>query len=177
MLKPVLLVVASKGYQPVEFENTKKALISAGILVAVASTRKGIATAKPIEGYPESTLVDYAISEIKPEMIAGIFLIGGQGALESLDTDETHRLLRLVAQESIPYGALCISPRIVARAGLLKDKRATGWNGDGKLAEIFDEHGVEYDDQSVVVDGNVITADGPSAAHLFGEAIVRVISQ
>lgn len=176
MIKPVLLIVASKGYQPVEFGDTKKVLVDAGIPVLVVSSRKGVAEAKPIDGYPASVSVDYSVAEIKPELVGGVFLIGGPGALESLDTDETHALLCAVAQKSIPYGAICISPRILARAGVLKGKRATGWDDDGELAELFAAKGVEYVRQPVVVDGTVVTADGPRAAHSFGKAIVRVVS-
>lgn len=177
MIKPVLLIVASKGYQPVEFEDTKKALLDAGIPVLVASDHTGRAQAKAVEGYPESTSVDHAIADVKPEAVAGVFIIGGPDALEFLDTDETHALLRAVAQKSMPYGAICIAPRIVARAGLLTGKKATGWDDDGELTALFAAHGVEYVRKPVFVDGNVITADGPRAAHSFGDAIVRAVSQ
>ena len=34
-------------------------------------------------------------------------------------------------------GAICYSPRILAKAGILKDKKATGWNDDHELEATF----------------------------------------
>ena len=79
------------------------------------------------------------------------------------------------SHEGMPYGAICISPRILANAGLLRGKRATGWNGDGELQEIFSSQNVTYEQSAVVTDGRVITADGPMSAGEFGQAIVDLM--
>jgi len=72
-------------------------------------------------------------------------------------------------------GAICISTRILAKAGILKGKQATGWNGDGELAHVYQEHDVRYVNQSVAVDENIITATDPDAAQEFGEQVLAVL--
>ena len=74
-----------------------------------------------------------------------------------------------------PYGAICISSRILAAAGVLSGKKATGWDDDNKLAHIFKKHNVEYIKESIVIDENVVTAIGPSAAQEFAQGILKVL--
>lgn len=177
MVKSVVLIIASRGYQPVEYENTRTALEEAGINVVVASDAKGTARSKPVPGFPDSSPVDIIIPEIDPAQYGGIFLIGGPGALEHLDNETTRKFMQKVAKEGKPFGAICISPRILAFAGLLGGKKATGWDDDGELAALFKKHGVDYVKEPVVIDGKIITAEGPTAATAFGQAIASVLQK
>ena len=169
----VLFVVASVGYQPKEYTIPKQIVSHEGIEVVTASNGNGVATAS--DG--SSTKIDFSLNQINLEGYAGIFFIGGPGALESLDNQESYRLLSQAQRLNIPYGAICISPRILAHAHTLTGKRATGWDGDGKLTEVFNQSGVIRVAHEVVIDGNVVTASGPEAAHEFGKAIVSLVKR
>jgi protease I len=190
-MKTVLLIVAFKGYQPVEYGHTREVLEKAGIKVAVGSTELGTAQAAPSKKhaqvcddpgctktaaqYPayEQVKVDVSIDAIKPENYDGIFLIGGPGALEYLDNPVVYGVMQKSTQLSKVIGAICISPRILAKAGLLQGKKATGWDDDGELRGVFKKNSVARVNKPVVVDGNIITADGPRAAAEFGQAIAN----
>ena len=65
----------------------------------------------------------------------------------------------------------------MAKAGILQNKKATGWNDDQEIDSLFKRHGVIYTPEPVVTDGTIITADGPMAATAFGQAIVKIIEQ
>lgn len=171
--KPVLLVVANEGYQQVEYGETKKALEDAGIRVATASNSATPAIAK--DG--STTTVDVVIDKIDLAKYAGIFLIGGPGALENLDNAATHELLKKAAAQQIPIGAICISPRIIAKAGLLKGKKATGWDQDKQLPSIYEESETIYVKEPVVIDELIITATGPESARQFGNHIAQLIKR
>lgn len=171
MNKTVVLIIASNGYQPVEYGRTKETIEKAGIAVITASDALGIA----ISSGDKTAQVDMLVQKIDPEKYAGIFIIGGPGALEHLDNMSTHDVMRKAAQLSKPYGAICISPRILAKIGLLKGKKATGWDADQELSKIFGANGVTLVPNDVVVDGTVVTAAGPVAAQKFGEAIISVV--
>ena len=67
--------------------------------------------------------------------------------MESLDNDISYNFLKQAQQHNISYGAICISPRILAKAGVLKGKKATGWNDDHELEGVFKEYGVKYEKQ------------------------------
>lgn len=168
---PIILVVAFDGYQQTEYLDTKNTLEKAGFMVKTASTVKGAALGK--DG--STCNVDLKLEEIDPKTCAGIFLIGGPGALDDLNSLKMHAIIQKVAAAGKPCGAICISTRILAESGILQGKKATGWNGDDKLQEIYAKHNVTYIKAPVVIDNNIITAEGPDAANDFGKGIISVI--
>lgn len=169
----VILVIAHKGYQPVEYGVTKKHLEESGVTVVTASDALGVATAT--DG--STTNIDSTINAITSTHYDALFVIGGSGAMEYLDTPEMYNLLRAFAAEDKPHGAICIAPRILAKAGVLQGIYATGWNEDGKLADILQQSGAFYALEDVVVDGGVVTASGPQVAQDFAEAILDVLCE
>ena len=193
MTKKVLLVIASSGFQPVEYGVTRSVLEEAGCEVLIASDRLGEADAvgRVIKmGVPHlptlakmqpptlRVFIDFRLDEVKVENFDGIFIIGGSGALNHLNNLEMHRIVQKVAkQEDKFYGAICISPRILADAGVLKDRNVTCWNNDRQFQKMCDLVGASFVDEDVVVDENLITANGPDAAEEFGNAIVGALSE
>ncbi|RTL04564.1 hypothetical protein EKK58_10285 [Candidatus Dependentiae bacterium] len=168
---PIILVVAFDGYQQIEYLDTKNTLEKAGFTVKTASTVKGAALAK--DG--STCAVDFKLEEIDPKTCAGVFLIGGPGAMDDLNSLKMHAVIQKVFAAGKPCGAICISTRILAEAGILQGKKATGWDGDHKLAEIYAKHGITYIKTPVVIDSNIITAQGPDDANEFGKAIISII--
>ena len=168
----VVLVVAHQGYQPLEYSIPKKTLTQAGFTVVTASNKAGTAMAK--DG--STTPVDILIDNVNPALYAGIFFVGGPGAMESLDNPISYTLITQTVRLGKPLGAICVAPRILARAGVLTDKNATGWDGDNQLASIFKEYGVNYVAQPVVVDDFIITAQGPAVAQSFADASIKVLN-
>lgn len=177
-MKPVLLIVAQKGYQPVEYGHTRDVIERGGYTVKVASNQLGTAEAHPSKNHTHyaTAHVDVTLDNVKPEDYAGIFIVGGPGAMEYLDNQTIYAIMQKTADLKSPIGAICISPRILAHAGILKDKKATGWDGDGKVDAVFQKWGAVRVAQPVVTDGNIITADGPVAALPFGKAIVAALN-
>lgn len=169
--KKVVFVVASEGYQPVEYSVPKKLLEQAGITVVTASNKLAPAIAK--DG--STTNVDYLIKNIPLDEVKGIFVVGGPGALEHLNTTEMHQLLKEVVSKGKKIGAICVAPRILAQAGVLEGKQATGWNGDNELPGVFKQYNVHYKPQDVVRDEDILTATGPDAAREYGEQIISMI--
>lgn len=171
-MKKVLLIIAQKGFQSKEYFDTRIELGVAGIMVVTVAPLR----APAFSHMDEEVMPDISLHEVKLSDYDGVFAIGGHGALEYLDNEETARIF-IEAQKlgNYPYGAICISPRILAKAGVLKGKRATGWDDDHKLGTIFEKYGVIREDKPMVVDGVIITADGPLSAHDFGKKIAEVV--
>lgn len=172
-MKKVLLIIAQKGFQIKEYSDTRIELEAGGIVVVTAAPVR----APALSHKNGEVMPDLALSEVKLADYDGVFAIGGPGALEYLDNQETARIFK-EAQKlgNYPYGAICISPRILAKAGVLKGKYATGWDDDHNLGAIFEKYGVIREDEPVVVDGVVITANGPIAARDFGKKIVEAVN-
>jgi protease I len=168
----IVLIIASNGYQPIEYATTKKILEQAGFMVTVASDKAGTAVASD----ETTTPIDMTLDRVIVDHYAAVVLIGGPGALEHLDNETVHTLLKTTYQLKKIIAAICIAPRILAHAGLLKGKRVTGWDGDGELTKILNTFSAIYEPRHVVIDGSIITASGPQAAHEFGTKIVERLS-
>lgn len=167
----ILLVIASSGFQQVEY-NTPKQMLNQHNYTVVTASDKATATAK--DG--SSATVDILLDQVHVADYAGIFFIGGSGALDALDNQTSYHILQQASQRQILHGAICISVRIAAKAGILKGKKVTGWNDDNLLPDILKTAGAIYTKNQVECDGNIITAQGPNAAHAFGQAIVAALS-
>ena len=169
--KKVVFIIAHEGFQSVEYSVPKKLLEQSGIAITTASNKPLPATAH--DGTTAD--VDLTINDIDVAQFDGIIFIGGPGAMDHLDTQESYNLINQTVEQKKLLGAICITPRIVAKTGVLENKRATGWNGDNELGAIFKEHNINYKNEDIVVDGLIITAVGPNAAREFGEQIISLL--
>ncbi|MFW5782187.1 MAG: DJ-1/PfpI family protein [Candidatus Muiribacteriaceae bacterium] len=98
-------------------------------------------------------------------------LVGGPGTKVFFHDKKLHNILIQADRMHKVIGAICISPVVLAEAGLLKGKNATVWI-DGRDSII--EKGAVYKDKPVVVHDNIVTADGPKSAQAYAEALEAV---
>lgn len=166
----VALIIAHKDYQPVEYNAPKKILESAGIKVVTVSDVGGIAKAA-YDG--DESKIDMTVDDCKPEDFDGVFLVGGSGAEQYLENEKVYKIIREVAVSHKLWGAICYSTRILAHAGVLSGRKATGWDGDGELGGILRSVGAEYIREPVVMDGDLFTATGPKFAEAWGDEILQ----
>lgn len=170
----VLCIIASNGFQHIEYGIPKQLLEQAGFTIVTASDKSGNAIAK--DGTVQH--VDIVLDKVQASNYAGILFIGGPGALEHLDNHTSYKIIQDAVQQNIPLGAICIATRILVKAGVLQGKYATGWNEDNQLEHIFKEYHVKpIPAEDVVIDDNIITATGPAAAQQFGELFIHMLQK
>jgi len=171
--KKVVFIVAHEGFQVVEYSVPKTLLEQSGIIVKTASNK-----AMPATAHDGSTVeIDLTISDINTDHFDAFVFIGGPGAMDYLDNQTSYDLINKIAEGKKLLGAICIAPRILAKAGALKGRRATGWNGDNEIGTLFKEHSVYYKNEDVVVDNMIITAVGPNAAREFAEQLISLLEE
>jgi protease I len=170
--KKAVMVIAFRDFRDAEYFVPKEILEEAGIEVKTASNKLG--TAIGADG--GDTKVDLLVSQINVSDFDAIIFVGGPGCLDALDNEESYRIAREAVSQNKVLAAICISPVILARAGVLRGKRATVWNDFVKSqAKILKREGAIFEDKPVVVDGKIVTANGPEAAKDFGEAILSLL--
>jgi len=169
-MKKVAMFIAFSGFRDEEYAEPKKILEENGIKVDTISTQKGKATGK----IKITADVDETIDRINPDDYDLIALVGGPGALKELDNKKIHRILSDFHYKGKPIAAICISPVILAHAGLLRNKKATVWI-DGKDELI--KNGANYTGAIVEMDSNIITASGPAAAQRFAIEIIKALGK
>ncbi len=173
--KKVAMIIAFRNFRDVEFFVPKEILEEAGAEVVAVSTKKGLA----IGADGGEVEINVLINEIKPENFDAIVFVGGPGALDYLDNQTSYNLAKKTTEKNKILAAICISPLILANAGVLKGKRATVWSSplDKNPIRILKNGGAIYQDALVVVDGKIVTASGPQAAKDFGKVLVSLLTK
>ncbi len=168
MMKKAVMIIAENDFRDEELFQPKEALENAGIEVKVASTTLNLARGMLGQAFKPQLLV----KDINVRDFDAVIFVGGGGAVQYWDDPVAQQIAREAYNNGRIVGAICVAPVILARAGLLKGKRATVWEPDsGELISV----GAKYSKSNVEKDGKIITASGPFAAREFGEELVRAI--
>jgi len=171
-MKKIAMIISPKGYQDVEFGAPYKYFKDQGATVDVYSTKKGTAY-----GSVGGTFnVEHTLSELNVSNYNAIVFVGGPGTPLLRSDPNSEKIAKDTISAGKILGAICWSPTILAKAGVLKGKNATVWYGPdsefGMLtSEYLEQQGAKYTGQSVTVDGNIITADGPTSAQKYADAL------
>jgi protease I len=173
--KKIAMIVASKDFRDEEYFVPKEILEGAGAEVKTVSNQTG--TAIGADG--GEVEVDLLVSDINSANFDAVVFIGGPGCLENLDNENSYKVAKEIVSQDKVLASICISPVILAKAGILKGKKATVWSSpmDKSPVKILEENGAIFEDKPVVVDGKIITGNGPGAAKEFGEKIVEVLTK
>lgn len=169
-MKRALVIIAKQGFQDVELKGTRDGLSAAGFVVVLASTESGSCVGK--FGSTEEASLSVRDSDVKD--FDRVAFIGGPGAAALADDPACKALAQAVVASEKPLGAICIAPTILAKAGVLKGKKATVWDRGGAQAAILTESGATYVTDDVVTDGLIVTGNGPEAAEAFGKAFAAL---
>jgi protease I len=168
--KKAVMIIANQGFQDDEFAKPKGVLEANGIKVTVASNSLTQAvgmngsTVKPDMLMQDIRVTDYDI----------IVFVGGMGATVYLDDPIAQKIAQDAVNAKKVVGAICIAPVCLAKAGVLKGKRATTYPVEENI-RLLSSSGGNYTAQPVEKDGNIITANGPDSAKEFGEALVAAL--
>ena len=166
----VLYVIPPGNFQDKELFETKKYLESKKIESTIAST--DTVEFKGMEG--GKITPDILLSKVDPKDYKSIIFIGGTGTKALFDNEDAHKLAVDFAKENKIVAAISLAPVILARAGVLKNIRATV-SPSGK--EELIKGGARYVDKDVVTNRRFITANGPDATQSFAKAIEKRIAR
>ncbi len=167
----VLVVIAPEKFRDEEFTLPAAELQKAGIGYDIASQKQGTSTGML------GTKVNATLSfkQIDPGSYDGILIVGGVGAQSHLWDDEIlGGIVKKFYASAKVIGAICLAPGVLARAGILKGKRATYFNTPISSREMKAGGAVPVD-RAVVSDGRIITANGPAAAAEFAGMYIRIL--
>jgi len=161
----VLMIIARQDFRDEELVDPKNVLERAGARVTVASSRiqESVGMLGRVRVTPDITLKDVNVADY-----AAVIFVGGSGSNEYWDDPTAHRIAKDAHDAGKLVCAICIAPVTLAKAGLLKGKKATVFSSERAQLQ---RYGADYTGAAVERDGNIITADGPKSATAFGEAI------
>jgi 4-methyl-5(b-hydroxyethyl)-thiazole monophosphate biosynthesis len=167
MSKKVIIAVAD-GTEELEAIAIIDCLRRAGADLTIASVQKlQIITARKVK-----ITADCLITDCLGQVYDLIVLPGGMPGAENLrDSKELIEMLKQQKASGRLYAAICASPAVVfEHHGLLADKKATCFP-----AFIDTLKNKQAINQSVVVDGNCVTSQGPGTALEFSLKLVELL--
>lgn len=167
---PSVLVPLAQGCEELEAVTVIDLLRRAQIDVVTASLDK-----EPVHASRGTVLIaDKTLDEALQQDYDMIVLPGGLPGADHLDADpRIKKLLKNMSADNKFTAAICAAPKVLASAGLLAGKRATGFPGVLEKLQLPDTEIVE---SPVVIDDKVITSSGPGTAMDFALQLIELLS-
>ncbi len=162
-------IFLAPGVEEVEATATIDALRRANMPVTVVAVSDNL----QVKGATGQTLVaDSLISEVNTEDADWLIIPGGDpGAQNLFANSEVKNKIMAHYKKNGRIASICAGPAVVlAPLGVLKGKKATCYPG---LGEAINSNGGEYVKDTVVMEQNLITSEGPGTTLPFAIAIIR----
>jgi 4-methyl-5(b-hydroxyethyl)-thiazole monophosphate biosynthesis len=157
------LIPLAEGFEETEAITTADILRRAGFEVVLAGLPSSIM--KGAHGI--HVITDAKLEVINPDDFDVLVLPGGSPGCENLSkSGKITEIIKDFDRKKKDIAAICAAPSILADLGVLDDKRATIYPG-------MEREIPRPRDGKVIVDGHVITSQGPGTAVDFSLAIVE----
>lgn len=168
--KSVLMVIAPKDFRDEEFKEPYDLFTDSGIKVIVAST-----DTVPAKGMLGMTVTpDILLDQVIPDSFDALIIIGGTGCQVLWDNTTLHKIVQNFNDTKKTIAAICIAPVVLARAGILKNIKATVYPTSKNDIE---KCGASYTGSDVEISGNIITGSNPKASTDFATTILDALKQ
>uniref|UniRef100_A0A2N9EZR1 DJ-1/PfpI domain-containing protein n=2 Tax=Fagus sylvatica TaxID=28930 RepID=A0A2N9EZR1_FAGSY len=162
---PRVLIPLATGSEAIEVVTIADILRRAKVDVIIASVEKSV---QILASQGTKIVADLLIGDAAESIYDLIILPGGTAGAERLHKSKIlKKLLKEQNSAGRIYGAVCSSPAVLQRQGLLKDKRATAHPSVINLLTNEAVNGAK-----VVIDGKLITCRGLATVTDFALAIV-----
>ncbi|MBT9165795.1 MAG: putative cysteine protease YraA [Chloroflexi bacterium] len=162
-----VLVPLVDGFEEIEFSTIVDILRRAELDVVTAGLKQGA-----IDGaHGVKVIPDTLIDKISADDFDVIVLPGGYPGFLNLEKDE--RVLRLVREmhhQNKYVAAICGAPCVLSKAGIFEGRKGTIHPAVKEMLK-----GARHVDERVVVDGKIITSQGPGTAMEFSMKLVEVL--
>lgn len=161
-----VLVPLVEGFEELEAVAVIDILRRAGIETHTA----GLVTTAVEGSHKIKVSSDYRLSEITFEEYDALVLPGGDPGYKNLmNSGSILSMVRVFNEKNRLIGAICAAPVVLAKAGVLDNKKAT-------VYPTMENHIPNLKRESVVSDKNIVTASGPGHAIEFSLKIVELLS-
>ena len=171
--RKVLLIVPQTQFREEEVFEPKRILEREGASVVVASTQL-----RTCRGMREGTIeCQAAIGEVDPGEYDAVVLAGGSSVPEYFWKDKKLQdLVAAMAGKGKVVAAISLSTVVLAKARLLEGREATVYYLPEAIQELKNG-GAKYVGRKLIVEGNLIMAEGPSTVGAFTTAVVSALAR
>ena len=163
--KRKIAVLTGEGFQDAEAFMPIGYLTNRGFEITVIGEKPG-----EVKAYnSEFTIqIEKSVTEVSPDEFEALILPGGKAPAELRENEDVVAFAREFFNSGKPTAAICHGPQVLIRAGVMEGKNATAVKS---VKEELEAAGVQYFDESVVVDENLITSRVPDDLNDFSSTI------
>ncbi len=161
----MIYILLTDGFEDIEALEPLDILRRADIPVKTV----GVSSASATSSHDVTVTADILIDEIVKEDMDMLVLPGGAGHTNLDNSAKVHALIDYAAENGIYIAAICASPSIIGKRGLLSGKKYTCFPGFEEMVE-----GGIYSGEKAVLDGKFLTGKGAGAASDFGFKMVEI---
>lgn len=162
-----ICVLLAPGYEEIEALTPVDYLRRAGAMVDIVSTTEEITVPSAHQVLVQA---DTFLDDIKSDDYAMVIVPGGLPGVPNLIANEkVMAFLKEMHDKKKWVTSLCAGPAVLDAAGILAGKATTCYPGWEEKLKNFGS----FSEDTVVVDGHVITARGAGAAGYFALALVE----
>ena len=168
----ILMILASENFRDSEYIIPRSFWENLGATVMTAAQ-----TIDAVGRFGYKLHTDLLLSGAAAWDFDAVFFVGGGGCLALSDDPDAKRLAWECIDQKKPLGAICAAPILFLQWGILKGKTFTGWNGDKELEKLGKTAGATYKLKSTLVDGTILTAEGPSVGEEAAVEFFKLIKK
>ncbi|GAB2769298.1 type 1 glutamine amidotransferase domain-containing protein [Terrabacter koreensis] len=173
MSKRVAFLVASEGIEQVELTDPWKAVTDAGHEAILVSPESGEVQMFNHLDKGDTKTVDVTVADARADDFDALVLPGGVANPDTLRTQpDAVAFARDFVASGKPVAAICHAPWTLVEADVLKGRRLTSWPS---LQTDIRNAGGDWVDESLVIDGNLITSRKPDDLPDFCGAVVEAL--
>lgn len=166
-----IAILAEDGFEQSELEKPKQALEEEGASTHVISSKSGKIKAWDEKDWGDKVAVDKTLDEVTAADYDALLLPGGVMNPDKLRSNPSAvAFVKDFLTENKPVAAICHGPWTLIETGLLAGKTMTSYES---IQTDLKNAGVNWVDQEVVVDSNLITSRKPDDIPAFNKQIIE----
>lgn len=167
-----IAVLATDGVEQLELTEPVRALKAAHAQVVVVAPQDGQIQGMNHHEKGEKLTVDHDLASVSADGFDALVLPGGVANPDTLRTNpQAVAFVRHFVEANKPIAAICHGPWTLIEADGVRGRRMTSWPS---LRTDLKNAGANWEDQSVIVDGNLVTSRNPDDLPDFCREMVRL---
>jgi protease I len=170
-----IAILATDGFEQVEFTTPKKRLEEAGAEVHVISEHSGEIKGWDSDNWGDSFEVDKTVDEAMASDYNGLMLPGGVINPDKLRRNEKAiEFISSFFEAGKPIAAICHAPQLLIETGALQNRELTSFPS---IKTDLKNAGARWVDKEVVVDEGLTTSRSPEDMDAFCEKMIEEFAE
>jgi len=169
-------IMATDYFEEAELTAPRDALQKAGATVHIIAPHSGQIKALHHVDPGQSVAVDKTLDEADPIDYDALVLPGGAINADQLRMDQQARdfVRKIMDEQEKPTAVICHGPWLLVSSHLVRGRQLTSFP---TIQDDIINAGGSWTDQTVVVDGNLITSRKPDDLPAFNQALIEMLAK